>query len=138
MASPSSSVSSTPAPSAAKKSFLRRILPALLVANVAVGVYVLLRTSKKEENQNDQKNGEVASAPAATANVTVSEQTKPESAVPIKVLPPIPEQEQRELFKWVLEEKRKLKPQNASEKKKIDEEKALLKEYIRAKSIPGL
>ncbi|XP_020599002.1 uncharacterized protein LOC110038484 isoform X2 [Phalaenopsis equestris] len=37
MASPSSSVSSTPAPSAAKKSFLRRILPALLVANVAVG-----------------------------------------------------------------------------------------------------
>lgn len=103
-------------------------------------VYVFLRTWKKEPNQKDEgAKEEVPSAPAAIANVTAPEQSKPaETPVPIKILPPIPEQEQRELFKWILEEKRKIKPQNASEKKKIDEEKALLKEFFRAKSIPSL
>ncbi|KAH0454053.1 hypothetical protein IEQ34_018377 [Dendrobium chrysotoxum] len=142
MASSSSSVNSAPqaAPPAAKKRFLRRILPALLVANVAVGVYVLLRTSKNEPNQKDERAAdEIPSAPKTIADVTVPEQTIPgKTAVPIKVLPPIPEQEQRELFKWILEEKRKIKPQNELEKKKIDEEKSLLKELIRAKSIPNL
>ena len=40
--------------------------------------------------------------------------------------------------KWVLEEKQKVKPRNAAEKKKLDEEKALLKEFIRAGSLPSL
>nr|XP_029119179.1 uncharacterized protein LOC105060152 isoform X1 [Elaeis guineensis] len=57
---------------------------------------------------------------------------------PIKMLPPIPEDEQRQLFKWILEEKRKVKPSAPAEKKKIDEEKALLKQFIRSKSIPSL
>ena len=57
---------------------------------------------------------------------------------PVKVWPPIPEHEQRELYKWILEEKRKVKPINSAEKKKIDEEKALLKQIIRAESIPSL
>lgn len=49
---------------------------------------------------------------------------------------PIPEDQQRELFKWMLEERRKVKPKNAQEKKRIDEEKAILKQFIGAKSLP--
>lgn len=58
--------------------------------------------------------------------------------LPTKVLPPIAEHEQREIFKWILEEKRKVKPSDRDEKKKIDEEKALLKQLIHAKTIPGI
>ncbi|KAL0910081.1 hypothetical protein M5K25_021017 [Dendrobium thyrsiflorum] len=112
----------------------------MLLSHCIFSLYVLLRTSKNEPNQKDERAAEeIPSAPVAIANVTVPEQTIPaRTAVPIKVLPPIPEQEQRELFKWILEEKRKIKPRNALEKKKIDEEKSLLKELIRAKSIPNL
>ncbi|CAA7022265.1 unnamed protein product [Microthlaspi erraticum] len=49
---------------------------------------------------------------------------------------PIPEDEQRELFKWILEEKRKIQPKDRKEKKRIDEEKAILKQFIEAKRIP--
>lgn len=56
--------------------------------------------------------------------------------VPVKVLEPIPEDQQRELFSWMLEEKRKVKPRDREEKKRIDEDKAILKQFIRAKSIP--
>ncbi|KAG4970170.1 hypothetical protein JHK85_036591 [Glycine max] len=54
---------------------------------------------------------------------------------PVKVQAPIPE-EQCEIFQWMLEEKRKLKPKNPLEKKQIDEDKAILKHFLRAKSIP--
>jgi hypothetical protein len=37
-----------------------------------------------------------------------------------------------------LEEKRKIKPKDREEKKQIDEEKAILKQFIRAKSNPSL
>lgn len=49
---------------------------------------------------------------------------------------PIPEDEQRELFKWILEEKRKVEPKDRKEKKQIDEEKAVLKQFIRAERLP--
>ncbi|AEC06892.1 transmembrane protein [Arabidopsis thaliana] len=51
---------------------------------------------------------------------------------------PIPEDEQKELFKWILEEKRKIEPKDRKEKKQIDEEKAILKQFIRAERIPKL
>ncbi|XXG48392.1 hypothetical protein AAC387_Pa02g2857 [Persea americana] len=57
------------------------------------------------------------------------------TAEPIKIRQPIPADEQRELFKWIRAEKRKVVPENPSEKKRIDEEKAILKQYIRAESI---
>ncbi|KAF8118281.1 hypothetical protein N665_0005s0049 [Sinapis alba] len=58
---------------------------------------------------------------------------------PVKVpRKPIPEDEQRELFKWILEEKRKMEPKDRKEKKHIDEEKAVLKQFIRAERIPKL
>uniref|UniRef100_A0A1D1ZJ61 Deneddylase UL48 n=2 Tax=Anthurium amnicola TaxID=1678845 RepID=A0A1D1ZJ61_9ARAE len=138
--SPASS-SSTPAELKPKKPFLRRILPFLLVANFAVGAYVLLRTTKKESaDKEEEVSGEnVVSAPAESSRSEVPQQPPFQPAeVPKKVLPPVPEDEQRQLFKWILEEKRKVKPESSSEKKKLDEEKALLKQYIRAKSIPSL
>ncbi|PNY13958.1 hypothetical protein L195_g010627 [Trifolium pratense] len=42
--------------------------------------------------------------------------------VPVEVRAPIAEEQQREVFKWMLEEKRKVKPMDAMEKKQIDEE----------------
>lgn len=56
---------------------------------------------------------------------------------PVKVArKPIPEDEQRELFKWILEEKRKIEPKDRKEKKQIDQEKAILKQFIRADKLP--
>ncbi|CAN7096192.1 unnamed protein product [Brassica rapa subsp. narinosa] len=58
---------------------------------------------------------------------------------PVKVArKPIPEDEQRELFKWILEEKRKTEPKDRKDKKRIDEEKAVLKQFIRAERVPKL
>ncbi|XP_009412220.2 uncharacterized protein LOC103993763 [Musa acuminata AAA Group] len=139
-ASPASSAPPPPPPpSAAKKGFLRRVIPFLLTANLAVGVYVLLRTSKKESTEKDEEAvGEVPASPVATIKPVIpdKEQVVGPIPAPLKVLPPIAEQEQRELFQWILEEKRKVKRGDRVEKKKIDEEKALLKQFIRAKSIP--
>lgn len=57
---------------------------------------------------------------------------------PLKVLEPIPEDQQLELFQWILEEKRKVKPKNRQEKQRNDEDKAILKQFIQTKSIPRL
>ncbi|KAL5076287.1 hypothetical protein RYX36_015271 [Vicia faba] len=46
------------------------------------------------------------------------------------------EEQQREVFKWMMEEKRKVTPKDAMEKKQIDEEKHFLKQFMRAMSIP--
>lgn len=96
-------------------------------------VYVLVRTYQKDSGKKDPMTATVSTSSAATAD-------KPAEpiAAPRKVLPPIPQDEQRQLYKWMLEEKRKIKPRNAAEKKKLDEEKALLKEFIRAESLPSL
>lgn len=61
----------------------------------------------------------------------------PPAIEPVKVRGPIPEYQQRELFKWMLEEKRKVKPKDPEEKKRMDEDKAILKQFIRAKTIPN-
>lgn len=83
----------------------------------------------------------MSSPPVESKETAVSEKTvSTESLPPLAkaALPPIPEHEQRELYKWILEEKRKMKPRDSAEKKKIDEEKALLKQVLRAESIPSL
>ena len=56
----------------------------------------------------------------------------------MKLWEPILEDQQHELFKWMLEEKRNIKPKDPVEKKCIDEEKAILKQFIRAKPIPSI
>ncbi|GJN18573.1 hypothetical protein PR202_gb05745 [Eleusine coracana subsp. coracana] len=128
-------------PSAAKVVFMRRIFPFLLATNVFIGVYVFAKTYKRDQ---DKKNAQAAAAAAAAAKFSspTTETAKVADPVPApapkKVLPPVSEEEQRQLYKWMLEEKRKIKPRDATEKKKINEEKALLKEFIRAESLPRL
>lgn len=58
--------------------------------------------------------------------------------MPVKFLQPIPEEQQRELFKWMLHEKRKNKPKDTEEKRRIDQEKVVLKDFIRSESVPNL
>ncbi|XP_041000252.1 uncharacterized protein LOC121246232 isoform X2 [Juglans microcarpa x Juglans regia] len=106
-----------------KESFARRykfVWPMLLAVNVAVGAYFVMRTKKKQTDVEE----EVAATPISTEAATTT-------LVPEK-------DQQRELFKWLLEEKRKVKTKDPEEKKRIDEEKAILKQFIRAKSIPSI
>jgi len=91
-----------------------------------------VRSYKKDSGKKDS-----TTDPATASAATAGKSAEPVS-VPRKELPPIPEDDQRKLYKWMLEEKRKIKPRNAAEKKKLDEEKALLKEFIRAGSLPSL
>ncbi|OVA08442.1 hypothetical protein BVC80_209g177 [Macleaya cordata] len=132
-----------------KESFARRykfVWPLLLTVNLAIGAYLFVRTKNKGTVVED---GEVAadvpSTPVASTTAPIPEQLITE---PVKVPKPTPElvkvqksipvDQQRELYKWMLEEKRKIKPKNPEEKKKVDEEKAILKQFIRAKSIPSI
>ncbi|CAO2208472.1 unnamed protein product [Urochloa humidicola] len=131
------------APSAAKGVFMRRIFPFLLATNVFIGVYVFAKTYKRDQ---EKKNAEAAAAAAAVAALSSPASPTVKAAdpspapapapAPKRVLPPLSEDEQRQVYKWMLEEKRKTKPHNAAEKNKINEEKALLKEFIRAESLP--
>ena len=91
-----------------------------------------MRSYKKDSGKKDS-----TTDPATASAATAGKSAEPVS-VPRKELLPIPEDDQRKLYKWMLEEKRKIKPRNAAEKKKLDEEKALLKEFIRAGSLPSL
>ncbi|KAL6996342.1 glycine hydroxymethyltransferase [Sarracenia purpurea var. burkii] len=127
-----------PPPEPPRESFARRykfLWPLLLTVNLAVGAYLFMRTKRKEMSIEEVV-PDTHPAPA----VPVSEKipSPPPITAPVILRDPIPENQQRELFKWLLEEKRKLKPKDPEEKKRIDEEKAILKQFIRAKSIPDL
>uniref|UniRef100_A0A2P2Q5K7 Uncharacterized protein LOC105631469 n=1 Tax=Rhizophora mucronata TaxID=61149 RepID=A0A2P2Q5K7_RHIMU len=133
---------SSSAPQPPKESFFKRnrfLVSLLLTANIVVGAYFFMRTKKKDAGLEKEATVTSVSTTAAT-NTAVTE--KPTSlhpvSEPMKPHDPIPENQQRELFKWILEEKRKLKPKDPQEKKRIDEEKDILKQFIRAKSIPSI
>ncbi|GAA0182209.1 hypothetical protein Leryth_007820 [Lithospermum erythrorhizon] len=137
----------TPPPPAAAPPPLTTKLPraklawrVLLISNLALGAYLFTKPLKKESVEETAKvEAEVSSTPTETSTPTFEEPLlSPPITPPIIVRDPIPEDQQRELFKWVLEEKRKVKPQSREEKKKIDEEKAILKQFIRAESIPKI
>lgn len=103
--------------------------------------YLFMRTKKKETDAEDDIEDEVVTIVQTTAADTAPvEKPLPSPTInePTKLREPILESQQRELFKWILEEKRKIKTKDPEEKKRIDEEKAILKQFIRAKSIPGL
>ncbi|XP_060172880.1 uncharacterized protein LOC132603713 isoform X3 [Lycium barbarum] len=103
---------------------------------VSFPAYLFMRTKK---NDVGAEAGEVSdSSTSAVTAVAEKQATVPAPVQPAVVHEPIPEKQQRELMKWILEEKRKLKPKDPEEKRRIDEEKALLKQFIRAKSIPSL
>ncbi|KAG5559209.1 hypothetical protein RHGRI_008950 [Rhododendron griersonianum] len=143
--------SSPPPPHPPTESLARRynkvVWRTLLLSNLVLGgdswqkVYMLARAGKKERAAENRKaRAKEPSTPVATTATSVPEEPllSPPIIEPVKVREPIPEDQQRELFKWILEEKRKVKPKDREEKKRIDEEKALLKEFIHAKSIPSL
>lgn len=97
-----------------------------------------MRTKKQDEHVADEEAApDSAKITKIAAPVVEESLARPAIVEPVKVREPIPVDQQRELFKWILEEKRKIKPKDREEKKRIDEEKAILKEFIRAKSIPN-
>ncbi|KAK1315234.1 hypothetical protein QJS10_CPA06g01049 [Acorus calamus] len=146
---------SAPPPPPPKESFARRfkfVLPVLLTVNLAVGAYLFLRTRNKDSGVEDSGKA-VGEVPASPDEKTTSSTDVPQKkevpvadniAVPLSVTRPakvsetVSQDEWSGALKWMLEEKRKVKPTNHVEKKNIDEEKALLKQYIRSKSIPNL
>lgn len=101
--------------------------------------YLFLRTKKKDIDPVDEEMAAKSSSVAAPVTVEkpVSSTVVTEPVV-IKPREPIPEKQQRELFKWMLEEKRRVTPKSSEEKKRIEEEKAILKQFIRSKTIPTL
>ena len=96
-----------------------------------------MRSKKKDEHIEE---GATPVSIPATKTAPIVEKTlhSPSVTKLVKLREPIPENQQRELFKWMLEEKRKIKPKDPEEKKCIDEEKAILKQCIRAKPIPSI
>ncbi|XP_009761163.1 uncharacterized protein LOC107795779 [Nicotiana tabacum] len=149
MASSASARSAAPPPQPPKESFVRRykyLWPMLLAVNFSIGAYLFMRTKKKDVGTEEGEMPYVPSAASTTAAMAVGEKEKevtkevatPPPVLPVIVREPIPENQQRELFKWMLEEKRRVKPKDHEEKRRIDEEKAILKHFIRAKSIPVL
>ncbi|XP_021294501.1 uncharacterized protein LOC110424277 [Herrania umbratica] len=136
-----------PPPQPPKESFARRykfLWPLLLAVNLSVGAYLFMRTRKKDTSITDEDVArDVGATPVSTTDVTappVTEKPLPSPSITqlVKLVEPIPESQQRELFKHILEEKRKIKPKDPEEKKRLDEEKAILKQYIRAESIPRI
>lgn len=81
---------------------------------------------------------DVSPVPATIPPIPEETPLPPAFPKPVKVLEPIPEDQQRELFKWILEGKRRVLPKNRKEKNRIDEEKAILKQFICSESIPRI
>ncbi|XP_039018225.1 uncharacterized protein LOC120149551 [Hibiscus syriacus] len=126
-----------PPPQPPRESFARRykfIWPLLLAVNFTVGAYLFMRTKRKDTSMTEADVD--LSPPISTAAPPVTETPlrAPPIALYLKVIEPIPKNQQHELFKYILEEKRKVKPKDPEEKKRLDEEKALLKQFIRTKS----
>lgn len=108
------------------------------VCIICVG-YVLVRTRKKDTSTTiEEGTSDVPSPTTAATTAPITATTLTSIMVPVMPRDPIPMDKQRELFKWMLEEKRKVKPKDSEEKKRIDDEKAILKQFIRAKSIPNI
>lgn len=151
---PASSQSSTMVAQASSKpplpprqSFARRykfLWPLLLTVNLGVGAYLWTKKKATSMEEGDMA-GDVSSTSGSVATAKTGPVAQnplslppPSTNEPTKSLEPIPENQQRELFKWLLEEQRKIKPKDPEEKRRIDEEKAILKQFIRAKSIPSI
>ncbi|KAI3935111.1 hypothetical protein MKW92_051440 [Papaver armeniacum] len=93
--------------------------------------YLFVRSVQKKRlvAEDDEVAVSPPSSETTTKTAPISEQS-PET--------PIPSEQQLELYKWILEKKRKVKPISAEEKKNLDEEKAILEAFIRSKSIPSI
>ncbi|KAF2301057.1 hypothetical protein GH714_019716 [Hevea brasiliensis] len=99
--------------------------------------YLFMRTKKKDTDLEEEVATNVSTPPTASP-LPEKPISLPTIAETVKLHEPIPENQQRELYKWILEEKRKVKPKDPQEKRRVDEDKAILKQFIRAKSIPSI
>ncbi|KAK4415666.1 hypothetical protein Salat_2674000 [Sesamum alatum] len=118
--------------------FLWRVF---LIFNFALGAYMFAQPGRKEKvKEKSEVPAEVAPPPATVTAPPVEEEPviSPPITKPVIVRPPLPEDQQREIFKWMLEEKRKVKPKSRDDKQRNDEEKAILKEFIRSQSLPSI
>ncbi|KAK4258244.1 hypothetical protein QN277_007715 [Acacia crassicarpa] len=126
-----------------------------MISNFAVGALLFAmpkkkdvtetRTRKGHKSQKEKTTVEVPEPPTTTEppiTTTMMDSIFDDDSlyfpvsIPEEVRPSTTDEQQREVFKWMLEEKRKLKPKDRVEKKQIDEEKALLKRFLRAENIP--
>ncbi|KAL3535621.1 hypothetical protein ACH5RR_004082 [Cinchona calisaya] len=127
-------------PTAQQIGRMKLLWRAALITNFALGAYLFIMPKQKQIKEEGSKAVvEVVPPPVETTALVHDEPIfVPPPPELVKVQEPIPEDKQRELFKWMLEEKRKVKPQNRKEKKHINEEKAILKQFIRKESIPSI
>ncbi|KAL3532610.1 hypothetical protein ACH5RR_006131 [Cinchona calisaya] len=135
------SVVASELPSAVQIGRMKFLWRALLISNFALGAYLFVMPKKKQIREQTSNLQEVPPPPPGEIITPVHEEPifLPPPPEPVKVQQePVPEDQQRELFKWMLEEKRKVKPQSLKEKQRINEEKAILKQFIRKESIPSI
>ncbi|CAK7352644.1 unnamed protein product [Dovyalis caffra] len=112
-----------------KRYKLKPIWRLFMIVNLGLGAYMFVKPKKKTSGKEANIGVENDKAPVETLfePATTSIPERPLYPVVREKKEPIPEDKQRELFKWILEEKRKIKPKDLEEKKRIDEEKAILK-----------
>ncbi|KAI4380754.1 hypothetical protein MLD38_006907 [Melastoma candidum] len=125
----------------------------LLISNLALGAFLFAQAGKKGTHarhvhhhhpvphgtERPKAAEEESSSHEAMGDAILQEtEISPLVVQPPVVRPPVPAEEQRELFQWILDEKRKVKPENRVDKERIDEEKALLKKFIRSETLPYL
>ncbi|KZV21615.1 hypothetical protein F511_17640 [Dorcoceras hygrometricum] len=111
-----------------------------LIANFGLGAYMFAQAGKKKRVKEKTETPVDVTSTLTTVTTHTDEEpivAQPKTT-PVIVRQPIPEDQQRELFKWMLGEKRRVKPNNREEKLRIDKEKAILKEFLRSKSIPSI
>ncbi|CAL0306983.1 unnamed protein product [Lupinus luteus] len=142
-------MSETPPPVPPTGSALKRtkfIWRLLLVSNFALGAYIFASAKRRDSAENHRRREQKlpkgkAIVEVSAKPITISDDFNYDDflvtdTTPVQVRDPIPEEQQREIFKWMLEEKRKVKPKDSVEKKQNDQEKAILKQVLSAESIP--
>ncbi|XP_065850103.1 uncharacterized protein [Euphorbia lathyris] len=133
---------------ASKKSKIKRLQPFwrfFLISNLGLAAYMFVIRSQKNMNVRNNRSAKKDVEESKAPEEDLSDFTLPDPEISspppptiLKVKKPIPEDQQLELFKWMLEEKRKVKPNDPEEKKRIDEDKAILKQFIRTDTTPKL
>lgn len=138
-----------PAPATAPGLLMKRckfIWRLLLLSNLALGAFLFASAKRRDSMEINRRTAQKSHRSKASVEAPPDPTTSSIDlnyddffvpvTTPVQIQAPIPEEQQREIFKWMLEEKRKLKPKNPVEKKQIDEEKAILKHFLRTESIP--
>lgn len=89
------------------------------------------KAKPKEAEKEKTAPAQAAPVPAVASSVAAPEWTPPPKTT-------ISEEEQRQVLQWVLDERRKEKGLNKAQKARIDEEKKLLKQFLRGDHLPPL